>query len=284
MRSACVRRRARLACARRRRSGAATRVSATAPTLPLPGAAQRAERLRRAGRDRSRRRGCARARAHVATFKPLPHRLQPLGERDGIEYVNDSIATTPYATSKRCAASRTAPVTVLVGGFDRGVDWQRFARHVATHPPHGDRRRWARTATRSPRRCADRERRVRADRGADARRGGRARARDHAARRRRSCCRPARRASTSSATTPSAAANSRAWRDSIRPRSRRSKVWALHERAECANASADPRLGSADAPVPLDARRADRAAVRNGRIPVCSTWTGISGSATRRSR
>src|SRR5690606_1874422 len=28
---------------------------------------------------------------HAATFLPLPHRLQPLGERDGILYVNDSI-------------------------------------------------------------------------------------------------------------------------------------------------------------------------------------------------
>src|SRR6478672_3081680 len=32
---------------------------------------------------------------HAATFQPLPHRLQPLGERDGILYVNDSISTTP---------------------------------------------------------------------------------------------------------------------------------------------------------------------------------------------
>src|SRR5205823_1090162 len=35
---------------------------------------------------------------HVTTFKALPHRLQVLGVRDGLEYVNDSIATTPYAT------------------------------------------------------------------------------------------------------------------------------------------------------------------------------------------
>src|SRR5690606_21209578 len=31
---------------------------------------------------------------HVAHFRPLPHRLQALGVRAGIEYVDDSISTT----------------------------------------------------------------------------------------------------------------------------------------------------------------------------------------------
>ena len=35
---------------------------------------------------------------HAATFMPLPHRLQPVGERDGVLYVNDSISTTPHVT------------------------------------------------------------------------------------------------------------------------------------------------------------------------------------------
>src|SRR5690606_39476002 len=34
----------------------------------------------------------------AAGFRPLPHRLQPLGERDGTLWVNDSISTTPHAT------------------------------------------------------------------------------------------------------------------------------------------------------------------------------------------
>ncbi|HEY2394757.1 MAG TPA: UDP-N-acetylmuramoyl-L-alanine--D-glutamate ligase [Rudaea sp.] len=73
--------------------------------------------------------------AHVASFQPLPHRLQRLGERDGIDYVNDSIATTPYATIEALRSLGERPVTVLVGGFDRGVDWQPFVRHVAAHAP-----------------------------------------------------------------------------------------------------------------------------------------------------
>ncbi len=73
--------------------------------------------------------------AHVASFQPLPHRLQRLGTRDGIDYVNDSIATTPYATIEALCSLDERPVTVLVGGFDRGVDWQPFVRHVAAHAP-----------------------------------------------------------------------------------------------------------------------------------------------------
>jgi UDP-N-acetylmuramoylalanine--D-glutamate ligase len=72
---------------------------------------------------------------HVASFKALPHRLQRLGAHAGIDYVNDSIATTPYATIEALRSLAGRDVTVLVGGFDRGVDWQPFVDHVATHPP-----------------------------------------------------------------------------------------------------------------------------------------------------
>jgi UDP-N-acetylmuramoylalanine--D-glutamate ligase len=72
---------------------------------------------------------------HVATFEALPHRLQRLGARDGIDYVNDSIATTPYATIEALRSLEDRPVVVLVGGFDRGVDWKPFVDHVAAHPP-----------------------------------------------------------------------------------------------------------------------------------------------------
>jgi UDP-N-acetylmuramoylalanine--D-glutamate ligase len=73
---------------------------------------------------------------HVATFRALPHRLQPLGARDGIDYVNDSISTTPYAAIEALRSLAHRAVTILVGGFDRGVSWQPFAQYVAAHPPH----------------------------------------------------------------------------------------------------------------------------------------------------
>ena len=73
--------------------------------------------------------------AHVATFEPLPHRLQALGTRDRFDYINDSIATTPYATIEALLSLADRATTVLVGGFDRGVSWRAFVEHVALHPP-----------------------------------------------------------------------------------------------------------------------------------------------------
>jgi UDP-N-acetylmuramoylalanine--D-glutamate ligase len=64
---------------------------------------------------------------HVATFVPLPHRLQVLGTRDGITYVNDSISTTPHASLAALAMFGNRPTAILLGGHDRGIDWHRFA-------------------------------------------------------------------------------------------------------------------------------------------------------------
>lgn len=69
-------------------------------------------------------------------FKPLPHRLQALGERDGFLYVNDSISTTPHATLAALDVFRGRKIAVLVGGHDRGLPWEEFAEAVAKQPPH----------------------------------------------------------------------------------------------------------------------------------------------------
>jgi len=71
------------------------------------------------------------------TFQPLPHRLQPVGVRDGILYVDDSISTTPHATLAALAVYSGRPVVVLVGGHDRGVPWDEFANAVRQAPPAG---------------------------------------------------------------------------------------------------------------------------------------------------
>lgn len=71
---------------------------------------------------------------HIKTFRGLPHRLQSLGSKNGIEYVNDSIATTPVATLAALHQyhSRT---TLLVGGYDRGLDWSHFHDTIIKNPP-----------------------------------------------------------------------------------------------------------------------------------------------------
>ena len=71
----------------------------------------------------------------VQSFRPLPNRLQWLGEHDGIGYVNDSISTTPHASlaALDCFAGRR--IALLVGGHDRGLDWQDFAAHMQQQAP-----------------------------------------------------------------------------------------------------------------------------------------------------
>lgn len=71
----------------------------------------------------------------VQSFRPLPNRLQWLGQRDGIGYVNDSISTTPHASlaALDCFAGRR--IALLVGGHDRGLDWHDFAAHMQQQAP-----------------------------------------------------------------------------------------------------------------------------------------------------
>jgi len=77
--------------------------------------------------------GAAPALAH---FRPLPHRLQPLGEHDGWQWVNDSISTTPLATLAALESLHGRAVTVLVGGHDRGLDWSPFVDAMRSAPAH----------------------------------------------------------------------------------------------------------------------------------------------------
>jgi UDP-N-acetylmuramoylalanine--D-glutamate ligase len=72
---------------------------------------------------------------HAQSFRPLPNRLQTLGTRDGITYVNDSISTTPHATLAALECFHDKSVAVLVGGHDRGVDWSEFADAMTRDPP-----------------------------------------------------------------------------------------------------------------------------------------------------
>jgi UDP-N-acetylmuramoylalanine--D-glutamate ligase len=68
----------------------------------------------------------------LTSFRPLPHRLQPLGERDHLQWINDSISTTPQATLAALDSLGSREITVIVGGHDRGLDWSSFVQAVAT--------------------------------------------------------------------------------------------------------------------------------------------------------
>jgi UDP-N-acetylmuramoylalanine--D-glutamate ligase len=71
----------------------------------------------------------------LATFRPLPHRLQVIGERSGVRYVNDSISSTPVATVAALESFRGHDVTLIVGGLDRGLDWTPYVETFVAGTP-----------------------------------------------------------------------------------------------------------------------------------------------------
>ena len=58
----------------------------------------------------------------LCAYRPLPHRLEKVGEIDGVVYLNDSKATNIDALEKALHAMRT-PVVLLAGGKDKGLDF-----------------------------------------------------------------------------------------------------------------------------------------------------------------
>jgi UDP-N-acetylmuramoyl-L-alanine---L-glutamate ligase len=61
-------------------------------------------------------------------FAPLPHRLTPVAEVRGVRYVDDSISTVPEAARAALDAyAPTGPVTLILGGDDRGQELDELA-------------------------------------------------------------------------------------------------------------------------------------------------------------
>jgi len=66
----------------------------------------------------------------LAEYRGLPHRLEFVGEVAGLQFYNDSQATTPEST---IAALRSfdEPTWLLAGGYDKGCDLAPLAREIA---------------------------------------------------------------------------------------------------------------------------------------------------------
>ncbi|MDP2469510.1 MAG: UDP-N-acetylmuramoyl-L-alanine--D-glutamate ligase [Candidatus Palauibacterales bacterium] len=66
----------------------------------------------------------------LSTFDALPHRLQPVGEHDGILWVNDSKATNISATAV-ALRSFERPVVLILGGRHKGEPYSNLVPHMA---------------------------------------------------------------------------------------------------------------------------------------------------------
>ena len=73
--------------------------------------------------------------AAIRSFKGVAHRLQAVGERDGVTYVDDSIATAP---ERSIAALRAyhEPLVLIAGGRDKHLPMQDWARLIVKRVKH----------------------------------------------------------------------------------------------------------------------------------------------------
>lgn len=69
----------------------------------------------------------------LRSFTGLPHRLEYAATVNGVKYYDDSFSSATPAT-KVAVSSFEAPVVLIMGGYDRGIEYADFARDLATRP------------------------------------------------------------------------------------------------------------------------------------------------------
>ncbi|MBR4390856.1 MAG: UDP-N-acetylmuramoyl-L-alanine--D-glutamate ligase [Bacteroidales bacterium] len=70
---------------------------------------------------------------YLYSFKPLEHRLEPVGTYGGVRFVNDSISTIPQATIAACQTLGKVDF-LLLGGFDRDIDYMPLVEFLTQFP------------------------------------------------------------------------------------------------------------------------------------------------------
>ncbi len=66
----------------------------------------------------------------LRSFAGVPHRLELVGERNGVRYVNDSKATNVAAARRALAAYGDEPVRLILGGSLKGEDFAPLAESI----------------------------------------------------------------------------------------------------------------------------------------------------------
>ena len=65
----------------------------------------------------------------VFSFKGLEHRLELVGEVGGVKFYNDSFSTNPQTTIA-AIKSFSEPITLILGGSDKGLNYDEMAREI----------------------------------------------------------------------------------------------------------------------------------------------------------
>jgi UDP-N-acetylmuramoylalanine--D-glutamate ligase len=95
--------------------------------LRVPGAHNRRNALAAAGAALAVGVTADEVRRGLARFDGVPHRLEPVATIAGVDFVNDSTATTPEAAEAALRAFPGRPVVAIAGGSDKGLDLDALA-------------------------------------------------------------------------------------------------------------------------------------------------------------
>jgi UDP-N-acetylmuramoyl-L-alanine---L-glutamate ligase len=73
--------------------------------------------------------------ATIEEFVSLPSRCRTVGDRDRLTFVDDALASNPFATMTSLDAFTGRELTLILGGLDRGVDPTQLIESLVTRQP-----------------------------------------------------------------------------------------------------------------------------------------------------